>query len=63
MSGVEVWWMRGRDHDPAARGLEGIVALHGALRGCTRCPAMQGPPVHGASVISPVMLIGQAPGT
>lgn len=36
---------------------------HRALQGCRRCPAMFGPPVHGESVISPVMLIGQAPGT
>lgn len=33
------------------------------LEGCRRCPLMVGPPVHGESVISPVMLIGQAPGT
>jgi uracil-DNA glycosylase len=36
---------------------------HRALNGCRRCPAMFGPPVHGESVISPVLLIGQAPGT
>ena len=32
------------------------------LRKCTRCPAMTGPPVTGNPVVSPVMLIGQAPG-
>ncbi|MFO8023690.1 uracil-DNA glycosylase family protein [Thiohalophilus sp.] len=32
------------------------------LRRCQRCPDMQGPPVTGQSVVSPVMLIGQAPG-
>lgn len=34
-----------------------------ALRACRRCPGMAGPPVHGQTVISPVMMIGQAPGT
>jgi len=29
---------------------------------CRKCPRMTGPPVHGEPVISPVMLIGQAPG-
>lgn len=33
------------------------------LRRCRRCPEMQGPPVTGQPVYSPVMLIGQAPGT
>ncbi|MDR9436171.1 MAG: uracil-DNA glycosylase family protein [Thiohalophilus sp.] len=32
------------------------------LRRCRRCPDMQGPPVTGEPVVSPVMLIGQAPG-
>ncbi len=32
------------------------------VRGCRRCPDMQGPPVTGEPVISRVMLIGQAPG-
>ena len=36
---------------------------HAALRGCSECPGMQGPPVTGEAVISPVMLIGQAPGS
>lgn len=34
-----------------------------ALRACRRCPAMHGPPVTGHAVLSPVMLIGQAPGS
>lgn len=34
-----------------------------ALRTCRRCPDMIGPVVTGEPVISPVMLIGQAPGT
>ncbi|HVK89181.1 MAG TPA: uracil-DNA glycosylase family protein [Kofleriaceae bacterium] len=33
------------------------------LRGCTACPNMIGPVVTGQPVVSPVMLIGQAPGT
>lgn len=39
------------------------LALHReALGSCTRCPAMIGPVVTGQPVLSPVMLIGQAPG-
>jgi uracil-DNA glycosylase len=34
-----------------------------ALRQCHACPAMVGPVVSGEPVLSPVMLIGQAPGT
>jgi uracil-DNA glycosylase len=33
-----------------------------ALARCRRCPGMQGAPVIGAPVASPVLLIGQAPG-
>ena len=32
------------------------------LKKCRRCPQMQGTPVTGHPVVSPVMLIGQAPG-
>lgn len=32
------------------------------LKGCTACPGMIGPVVTGEPVLSPVMLIGQAPG-
>lgn len=32
------------------------------LKGCTACPGMIGPAVTGLPVLSPVMLIGQAPG-
>lgn len=32
------------------------------LRRCRRCPDMHGPPVTGEPAVSPVMLIGQAPG-
>jgi len=33
-----------------------------ALRECTRCPDMIGPVVTGTAVISPLLLVGQAPG-
>lgn len=33
-----------------------------ALKKCQQCPDMYGPPVCGNAVISPIMLIGQAPG-
>lgn len=42
---------------------ERLLAHHRNLERCRRCPGMQGPPVHGQSVVSPAMLIGQAPGT
>ena len=32
------------------------------LRRCALCPGMYGPPVTGEAVVSPVMLVGQAPG-
>ncbi|HYN77800.1 MAG TPA: uracil-DNA glycosylase family protein [Lamprocystis sp. (in: g-proteobacteria)] len=37
--------------------------LYQGLRQCRRCPGMFGPPVYGTPVCSPVMMIGQAPGT
>jgi uracil-DNA glycosylase len=40
-----------------------LLALHAELETCRRCPKMYGPAVHSESVLSPVMLIGQAPGT
>jgi uracil-DNA glycosylase len=42
--------------------LRAIKHHQALLRKCTRCPAMTGPPVTGNPVVSPVMLIGQAPG-
>jgi uracil-DNA glycosylase len=42
------------------------LALHRhqvRLARCARCPNMIGPPVIGNAVVSPVMLVGQAPGT
>jgi uracil-DNA glycosylase len=39
------------------------LAAHAArLATCTACPNMIGPPVSGVPLLSPVMLIGQAPG-
>jgi uracil-DNA glycosylase len=39
-----------------------LLVLHGELDGCHACPDMIGPVVHGPPVVSPVLLIGQAPG-
>lgn len=39
-----------------------LQAHQNRLAQCRRCPAMQGPPVLGAPVPSPVLLLGQAPG-
>lgn len=39
-----------------------LIALHAELDGCKACPNMVGPVVHGAPVMSPVFLLGQAPG-
>jgi uracil-DNA glycosylase len=48
--------------DPALRA-ESLAHLYLDLVACRRCSGMQGPPVHGEPVISPVMMVGQAPGT
>ncbi|MFD2112140.1 uracil-DNA glycosylase [Thiorhodococcus fuscus] len=42
---------------------EALERLHAELELCHRCPGMFGPPVHSRTLLSPVMLIGQAPGT
>ncbi len=42
---------------------EALARHYLELVACRRCPGMQGPPVHGEAVISPVMMVGQAPGT
>ena len=42
--------------------LQAIISHQSALKQCRACPDMQGPVVVGNPVISPVMLIGQAPG-
>lgn len=39
-----------------------LIAHQNALRACRQCPNMIGPVVTGLPVLSPVMLIGQAPG-
>jgi uracil-DNA glycosylase len=36
--------------------------LHAELDACRACPKMIGPVVHGPAVMSPVLLLGQAPG-
>jgi len=41
---------------------EALTRLFRDLKGCRRCEGMQGPPVHGEPVLSPVMMVGQAPG-
>jgi len=39
-----------------------LKKLHVELDGCTACPKMIGPVVHGPPVVSKVFLVGQAPG-
>lgn len=42
---------------------EKIMREHrAALANCSKCPAMSGPVVTGSPVLSPILLIGQAPG-
>ncbi len=48
--------------ETAAGRLSALRALHRELDACRRCPAMAGPVVHGEAVLSPLLLIGQAPG-
>jgi uracil-DNA glycosylase len=48
--------------DPGPR-TQALVDLYGDLATCRRCPGMEGPPVHGQAVVSPIMMVGQAPGT
>jgi uracil-DNA glycosylase len=43
--------------------LEMLIRHQQALRACRACPGMIGPPVSGPAVLSPVVLMGQAPGT
>ena len=42
--------------------LNAINTLQTQLEQCSLCPKMIGPAVHGLPLVSPVMLIGQAPG-
>lgn len=39
-----------------------LALLHTELEACKACPKMIGPVVHGPPVVSPVLLLGQAPG-
>jgi len=39
-----------------------LQEVHADLDACSACPKMHGPVVHGPPVISPVFLLGQAPG-
>lgn len=47
-----------------ARSPKGVAlrVLHAELDACRACPNMIGPVVHGPPVVSPVLLLGQAPG-
>jgi len=42
--------------------LQAVINHQCNIRACRRCTAMQGPPVTGTPVASPVLLVGQAPG-
>lgn len=46
----------------ANRRLSQLQAHHEALRACTRCSGMHRPPIVGSAVLSPLLLVGQAPG-
>jgi uracil-DNA glycosylase len=47
---------------PVRRTRRALELVHRELGACRACPKMIGPVVHGAPVLSRVMLIGQAPG-
>lgn len=49
-------------YEKAVRRLELLRQVHADLDGCTVCPKMKGPVVHGPPVLGRVMLVGQAPG-
>jgi uracil-DNA glycosylase len=49
-------------HRAKDKGSARLLALHAELDACKACPGMVGPVVHGPPVISPVLLVGQAPG-
>lgn len=46
----------------AVNGKRALQLLQAEMGGCRLCPKMIGPVVHGPPVMSPVLLIGQAPG-
>lgn len=39
-----------------------LKELHKKIKACRDCPEMCGTPIHGGAVLSPIMLVGQAPG-
>ncbi|HEX4352322.1 MAG TPA: uracil-DNA glycosylase family protein [Polyangiales bacterium] len=45
-----------------SRRLQLLRAHQAALRACTRCPEMHRPAIVGTPVLSPILLVGQAPG-
>jgi uracil-DNA glycosylase len=47
---------------PSSAKARGLRVLHEKLDACRECPNVIGPVVHGAPVLSRVMLVGQAPG-
>jgi uracil-DNA glycosylase len=53
---------RAKSKTRPSRRLELMREVHADLDGCTACPKMIGPVVHGPPVLGNVMLVGQAPG-
>lgn len=47
---------------PRTRSIQQIQEIQRELAACRACPSMVGPPVHGPAILSPVFLLGQAPG-
>ena len=44
------------------KSLQELKVVQQGIQSCRACPQMVGPPVHGSLVLSPVLLLGQAPG-
>ena len=42
--------------------VQALIQHQSALKACTSCPQMTGPPVVGRPIASPLLLVGQAPG-
>lgn len=42
--------------------VQALIRHQSALKACTSCPQMTGPPVVGRPIASPLLLVGQAPG-
>lgn len=42
--------------------LSDLKKVQNAIASCHVCPKMVGPPVHGPAIMSPILLLGQAPG-